>query len=336
MLKNNKKIQTLIFFLFFFGFSIFILGYFFQAQAQIVPPKGYPERNVEIIVGWGAGGGTDTYMRAISIHARRLMKNPLVIINMPGAAGAAAAEYVQQQPADGYTLWACGSNFPLNIALNKIEYPVDDFQPIIRNQWDVGMIQVSADKGRFQSIQELIGYAKDHPDSVSIGGTGAASYDEIVLSLLAEKAGITFKYIPYESAGEMHAAVLGGHLDAMFEEPGPTIDLLESGKLKPLVVFMEERLREFPEVPTTTELGFDVTQGIWRGLVCKKGTPPEIVKYIHDIFKASAENTIYKAIEKQGYLHLRPGYMGTEDFTNLITEEVNIYGAVLKRLGHID
>jgi putative tricarboxylic transport membrane protein len=336
MFYNRRRFQNGILVSVFVMLAVFIGGYFSPADAQIAAPKGYPERNVEIIVGWGAGGGTDTYMRAISIQARRLMKNPLVIINMPGASGAKAAEYVQQQPADGYTLWACGSNFPINIALKKTKASADDFQPIIRNQWDVGMIQTSPDKGRFNSIQELIEYAKEHPDSVSIGGTGAASYDEIVLSLFAEEAGITIKYIPYESAGKMHAAVLGGHLDAMFEEPGPTIDLIESGKLKPLLVFMEEKLKEFPDVPSSTELGFDVTLGIWRGLLCKKGTPPEIVKYLHDIFKASAENSIYQAIEKQRYLHLRPGYMGSEDFDKLIKKEVSIYSKVLKNLGHID
>ena len=316
--------------------AIAVSGPFSTAFAKLEKPKGYPERNVEVIVGWGAGGGTDTYMRSISIHARRLMKNPLVIINMSGASGAKAAEYVQQQPADGYTLWACGSNFPINIALKKTKYSADDFVPVIRNQWDVGVIQASTEKGRFKTIQELIAYAKDHPGEVSIGGTGAASFDEIVVSLFAEKAGIKLKYIPYEKAGKIHAAVLGGHLDAMFEEPGPTIDLIEAKKLKPLVVFMKNRLKEFEDVPTALELGYDVTPGIWRGLLAKKGTPPEIVKYLHDVFKASAEHSLYKAIEKQRYLHLRPGYMGSADFAALIKKEVGIYREVLKKLGHID
>jgi len=327
--------QSVNLFILFSFFLILVGGSIFTAEAKIEKPKGYPERNIEVIVGWGAGGGTDTYMRAISIRARRLLKNPLVIMNMPGASGAKAAEYVQQQPADGYTLWACGSNVPINIALKKTKYSINDFTPIIRNQWDVGMLQTGTEKGRFKTIQELITYAKTHPGEVSIGGTGAASFDEICVSLLAEKAGIKLKYIPYESAGKIHAAVLGGHLDAMFEEPGPTIDLIESEKLKPLVIFMEERLKEFKDVPTTKELGYDVTFGIWRGLLVKKGTPPEIVKYLHDVFKASAEHSLYKAVEQQRYLHLRKGYMGSSDFKALVEKEVGTYRKVLKQLGHV-
>lgn len=311
-------------------------GGFSNAAAEIKQPEGFPERGIEVVVGWGAGGGTDTYMRAISIHARRLLKVPLTIINMPGASGAKAAEYLQQQPADGYTIWAMGSNLPINIALKKTKYNVDDFEPIIRNQWDVAMIQVNPEKGKFTSAQEMIEYAKKNPGEVSMGGTGAASFDEVVCGLFSDKAGIKIKYIPYEKAGSMHAAVLGGHLDAMFEEPGPTIDLIETGKLKPIVVFMEKRLEKFPDLPTAKELGYDVTMGIWRGLQAKAGTPPEIVQYLHDIFKAAAEDSLYKAIEKQRYLHLRPGYMNGKDFKELIRQEVEIYRDVLKKLGHID
>ncbi|MGQ9696042.1 MAG: Bug family tripartite tricarboxylate transporter substrate binding protein [Thermodesulfobacteriota bacterium] len=308
---------------------------FLSAGAKIKKPANYPTRGIEVIVGWGAGGGTDTYMRAISIYARRLLGVPLTIINMPGASGAKAAEYVQQQPADGYTLWAMGSNFPINIALKKTKYQVDDFEPVIRNQWDVATIQTSEEKGRFKTIQELIAYAKKNPRQVSIGGTGAASFDEVVCGLFSEAAGIELKYIPYEKAGSMHAAVLGGHLDVMFEEPGPTIDLLEAGKLKPLVVFMEKRLDKFPNAPTAKELGYDVTMGIWRGILAKAGTPPEIIQYLHDVFKAASEHSIYRAVEKESYLHLRPGYMGGKDFKELIRKEVEIYRKVLKKLGHI-
>ena len=312
-----------------------LAGFFGKAEAKIQKPPKFPERGVEVIVGWGAGGGTDTYMRAISIQARRLLGVPLTIINMPGASGAKAAEYVQQQPAEGYNLWAMGSNFPVNIALKKTKFGVDDFEPVIRNQWDVIMIQTSGEKGRFKTIQELIAFAKKNPGKVSIGGTGAASFDEVVLGLFSEAAGIEVKYIPYERAGAMHAAVLGGHLDAMMEEPGPTIDLLEAGKLKALVVFMDKRLDKFSSTPTTVELGYKVTLGIWRGILAKTGTPPDIIKYLHDVFKASAEHSIYRAVEKESFLHLRPGYMGGKEFKELIRSEVEVYRRVLKKLGHI-
>jgi putative tricarboxylic transport membrane protein len=332
---NRKNSSRLVFFV----AAIFCLGllsgFLGSAEAQIKKPPKFPERGVEVIVGWGAGGGTDTYMRAISIQARRLLGVPLTIINMPGASGAKAAEYVQQQPAEGYNLWAMGSNFPVNIALKKTKFGVDDFEPVIRNQWDVIMLQTSGEKGRFKTIQELIAFAKKNPGKVSIGGTGAASFDEVVLGLFSEAAGIELKYIPYERAGAMHAAVLGGHLDAMMEEPGPTIDLLEAGKLKALVVFMEKRLDKFSGTPTTVELGYKVTLGIWRGILAKTGTPPEIVKYLHDVFKAAAEHSIYRAVEKESFLHLRAGYMGGKEFKELMRSEVEIYRRVLKKLGHI-
>jgi putative tricarboxylic transport membrane protein len=180
----------------------------------------YPERSIEGIVGWGAGGGTDVFARAIAKPAGEILGKPIVIKNMPGSSGAVAGDYVTQQPADGYTLWFMGSNYAVNVALGRTPHPLSDYIPIARIQHDTAMLQVTKNS-KFKTIDDIVAYAKANPGKLKVGGTGAASFDEVVIALWEEAAGIKVNYVPYEQGGQMQAALLGGHIDVMFEELGP-------------------------------------------------------------------------------------------------------------------
>lgn len=318
------------------------------AAADIKKPNDFPTRKIEWNLWYGPGGGTDIFSRTIGIPARRYLKPaPLVIINIPGAAGANGMLYTMEQPADGYTITSIGNDLPINDVLKRAEFKgkkvtIDDFVPIIRCQYDTATIQVSSKKSLsrgtpFKDIKDFIDYAKANPGKVVIGGTGSAGFDEVVTAMFTDAAGIDVKYVPFDSGGKMHAQVLGGHLDAMFEEFGSTVSLLEKGDLKPLVVFKEDRVKDkrFSDVPCAPELGWDVTLGRWRGIGAKKGTPPEYVEFLHQVFKKAMNHSMYKTMEKSRLLDLRPGYMGPADLAQLIKKEKEVFERVLKKLGYI-
>ena len=121
----------------------------------------------------------------------------------------------------------------------------------------------------------------------------------------------------------------------MFEEFGPTIALLEKGDLKPLVVFKEDRVKQFADVPAALELGWDITLGRWRGIGARAGTPPDRIEYLHQIFKKAMGHSLYKNMEKNLLLDLRPGYMGPKDLSGLIKKEKDTFAQVLKELGYV-
>ncbi len=135
----------------------------------------------------------------------------------------------------------------------------------------------------------------------------------------------------------MHAQVLGGHIDAMFEEFGSTISLVEKGDIIALVIFKEDRVKDkrFDKIPAAPELGWDVTLGRWRGIGARAGTPPERIEYLHEIFKKAMKHSIYKSMEKTRLLDLRPGYMGPKELDKLIKQEKDTFTRVLKDLGYI-
>ena len=344
MKSHGRMIGAIAVFFFFMG----VLGVVSSDAADIKKPADYPKRKIEMNLWYGPGGGSDIFARTIGIPARRYLKPaPLIIINIPGAAGVNGMLYTMEQPADGYTITCLVNDLPINDLLKRGKYQgklvtIDDFVPIVCIQRDIAGIQVSGKKSLskgtpFKDISDFISYAKANPGKVTIGGTGSAGFDEIVTAMFTKAAGIEVKYVPFDSAGKMHAQVLGGHIDAMFEEFGPTVSLLERGDVKMLVMFKEDRVKDerFADIPAAPELGWDVTMGRWRGFGAKKGTAPEVIEYLHQVFKKAATHSLYKGMEEARLLNLRPGYMGPEEFTEFIKKEKEIFRPILKDLGYL-
>ncbi len=294
----------------------------------------YPERTIEVIVGWGAGGGSDLFARTIVKEVEKILNTNMVVINMPGASSAEAANYVMKQPADGYTVFSVTSDILMNPCLGRTEYDFDSFTPILRAHVDTGMLHTYSGS-EFGNWEDVVAYAKNNPGDIKIGVTGSASFDEIATAIILDSAGIDATMVPFESSGEMHAALLGGHLDLMYDEPAPVMSLVEAEKVVPLIVASEERLEIFPDVPTVLEFGYDMPPGMWRGMVVKAGTPEEIVKTLEAAFKEATETPTYKEFEESRLLNLRAGYLGTEGFAKVMEEESGLYKRVMEQLGYI-
>lgn len=302
--------------------------------AASTKPAGYPARSIEVVVAFGPGGGTDIFARSIGMPLRKILGVPLVITNISGAAGAVGTAYVGKQPADGYTILAIGTDMVITDAFKRCEFTHDDFVPIARVQHDQSMFWVRKDSP-YKTIQDVIADAKANPGKVKFGITSPAGFDEVLVSKFAKEAGIKVTIVPFNAGSETSAALLGGHVDIMHEEPGPAISLYESKMIRPLVVMTDERLPAFPDVPTAKELGYDVTLGIWRGFFVKKGTPPEIVKYLEEAVKKASQDPVYKAVERQQMLDQRPGFLGSEDTAKFVEQEYGIYSEILRDLGYI-
>jgi tripartite-type tricarboxylate transporter receptor subunit TctC len=312
---------------------LIVCGLVFSLNSAMAADK-FPSRNIEYVIGWGAGGGSDTFGRIINIPVRRHLKTNVAVVNMPGAASAVAMEYVQQQPADGYTVFGCTSELVSNQLQGRTKYSYKDFTPIIRAHVDVGTLQTVPNKN-FKTWSDFLIFAKKSDRKVRLGGTGAASFDQIASYIILDSAGITDKvtYIPFESAGEMHAALMGGHIDAIYEEPGVTLDLIQAGKMIPLIVFTDKRLEKFPNTPAAGELGYDIPPMLWRGIMVKKGTPREIVDILEKAYVKAMSSSMYKAFEENRLLTLFPGFLGSEDFAKDLEHEYRMYQKVVQNLG---
>jgi putative tricarboxylic transport membrane protein len=289
---------------------------------------------MEYVVPWGAGGGSDVFGRLICIPARRTLGVPLVVINIPGGAGAAGTEYVMNQPADGYTLFGITNDLDVNYLLGRSKYtPHKDLTPIIRAHVDVSAIVVS-EKSPGKNWQDLVAYGKKNPKKLTMGGIGALASDERWGKMVWEAAGVEISYVPYDDAGEMHAALLGGHINTMFEEPGVVMGMIEKGAMKPVMILTEKRVSKFSDVPSAGEVGV-VPPMMWRGIAVKRGTPDDVVKYLEFVFTEALKDGMVKHFESSRLLDLYPGYLGSADFMKVWEQEYVANEKSLKQLGLI-
>ncbi|SFB01596.1 Tripartite-type tricarboxylate transporter, receptor component TctC [Lentibacillus halodurans] len=289
----------------------------------------YPEREIEVYVGHGPGGGTDTFVRTITNQMSDIIDGEFNIINQEGGSGVVAMQNAMQQPADGYTLIG-DSAYAVTTAAGTNEYGLDQVVPIARVQSDTYALQVK--KGTFESIDELVSYAEANPGKIRIGAVGTMGIDEITARRFMKEAGVDMNYIPMEGAGEMHSGILGGHIDVMLEEVGPTMSYIEDEEFEPLVFFSEERIDDFSEVPTTVEKGWDLTDGVERYLMAPADTPQEIIDKLEDASKEAMETEEYQEYAENSYLDLRDGWMGSEDFKNKLEEDIKKYEEILAEI----
>lgn len=313
------------------GMVFCLLGMTFQNSVIAADNAKYPSRTVEVINQFGPGGGTDLFIRAIAMPFAKITKQSLIPISVTGGGGVPAATDFFNRPADGHTLMAVGPEEVINHAMKRID--AKKFMPLARIQYDQGMFYVRA-KSPYKTIKDVIAAAKKSPGKLSIAVTGAAGFDDVLVGLWNLKSGAELKSVPFEAAAEATAAVLGGHVDLLYEEYGPMRSLIESGKMIPLVIFTEQRLPMVKNVPTAKELGTDVTLGRWRGFALKEGTKPEQLEALSKVFEKAVKDPIYKAIEEQNMLQFRSKYMGPAEFKTFFNMEMDIYAEVMKNLGY--
>jgi len=295
----------------------------------------YPERAIEIIVPFGVGGGSDTAARAVGEGLKPLLPVPLVITNMPGGAATKGMLHVGQQPADGYTVLAVTTSHLIDAVKPKTRaHILRDFDPIMRIQWDTTTVMISGDS-KFKSLQDLIDYGKKKPRFLKFAGTSPGAWAEIQTVAFFKKVGVEVTFVPFESGAETKAAILGGHIHGACEELAETLPLIKAGKLRPLVVIMEKRHPALPDVPCTAELGIDYTHGLMRAWAVRKGTPPDRIKYLHDVIKKALDTPVYKKFVQDNHLYARPGYLGPEETRKYWDDEVKFFTEVLKDLGYV-
>lgn len=295
----------------------------------------YPERAIEILVPFGAGGGSDTAARAVAEGMKPQLPKGVVVNNMPGGGATKGMLYASQQPADGYTVLAVTTSHLIDAAKPKTRaHILRDFDPLCRIQWDTSAVTISGES-QFKTLADLVEWGKKNPKGLKFAGTSPGGWSEIQTVAFFQKSGVQVTFVPFDSGAEIKAAILGGHITGAVEELAETLPLIEAGKLKSLCVIMDKRHPALPNVPCSKELGIDYTHGLMRAWAVKKGTPPERQKFLIEVIKKSLDHPMYVKFVKDNHLDARPGYLGPEDTRKYMEEQVEFFTSVLKELGYL-
>ncbi|MCS7239886.1 MAG: tripartite tricarboxylate transporter substrate binding protein [Candidatus Bipolaricaulota bacterium] len=293
---------------------------------------GYPEKPVEIVAWASPGGGSDVMCRTFAKALETVgFPQPLYVVNKPGGSGAVGMTYVQGKPADGYTILGVTNNLIFTpLTTPGFQYSFRDFEPILMFGYDPKYIVV-ASNSRYQTIEDLVNFAKAHPGEVKVGTFGPGSDDHVVGMQLAQVAGVEFNFIPFDSGGEILASLLGGHIDAQVAELSEVKGQLDAGAVRILAVATAERVRTLPDVPTLKEKGWDVALPKFRGFMVKKGTPAEVVQILIDWAVKAVQSDVFQAyLEAQ---HLEPALVVGPDFTKILVDYEAAVKDVLQALG---
>ncbi|WP_299639253.1 tripartite tricarboxylate transporter substrate binding protein [uncultured Ruegeria sp.] len=245
--------------------------------------EDYPERPIMMMVSYGAGGATDFQARIVTMTAGNedALGMPIAIINKPGAGGRVGWNwFATQAEADGYTLGAY--NIPHFIAQSikgGVEYSADSFEPIANWGADPAVFVVAKDSP-FNSMEDVVNYAKENPGKLTFSGAGLFVGHHIAALQLEKEAGVKMAYIPTKGGGAAAMkAVIAGDVMGGVNNLSDAFRAQEAGNVKILGVFDLERNEFLPDVPTLKEQGFDIDNASvnFRGVMVPKGTPPEVI-----------------------------------------------------------
>ena len=290
----------------------------------------FPVRPIKLVIAFPAGGPTDITMRQLADNASKILGQPVIIDNKPGAGGTLPAQALQTAQPDGYTL----AQMPLGVFrlpyTTKINWdPVKDISYVINVTGYAFGIVVPADSP-FKTWADFVAYAKANPGKLTYGSTGTFTSPHLTTELIAQKAGIQLQHVPYKGSADLMLATVSGQLMAAADSTG-FAPQVEAGKLRVLNTWGDKRLAKFPDAPTLKELGYDTVQNSPFGIGAPKGTPPEVVQKVHDAFKKAMEEPSYVAA--LGRYDMLPNYMSSADYTKFAQDTFGREKALIEKLG---
>lgn len=299
------------------------------ALPAIARAQSYPSRPVHIVVGFPPGGPTDIGARLIGQWLSQRLGQPFVIDNRPGAANNIATEAVAHAAPDGYTLLAAVGSNTINPAL----YPNPGFD-FIRDFAMVGgiyrsplVLEVIASLP-VKTVPELIAYAKANPGKVTLASFGTGTVSHIAGVFFQMNAGIRMLHVPYRGSAPMVADLIGGQVQAAFDNLPVSIPYIKNGKLRALGVTTAERWRTLPDVPTLADYmpGFEATT--WVGIAAPRQTPHAIIERLaREIEAALGEQTTVAHLATLG---AEPFPISTGTFDQFIVEQTEKWGKVIR------
>ena len=300
----------------------------------IAQGQGYPNKPIRLVVPFPPGGSLDVVARAVGAKLSEAWGQPVVIDNRPGAGGNIGADLVAKSPPDGYTiLEGALSTHAVNVTLyGKLPYdPIKDFAPISLVAITPNVLVLNP-AAPFNTVPELIAYAKANPGKLSFGSGSNGSAGHLAGELFKTDAHIDMVHIPYKGGAPALQALLAGDTQLMFDNLANSMQQVKAGKLKAIAVTTAKRSALVPELPTLSETGvpgFDIYT--WWGFMAPAGTPKEIiVKWNTEVTRILNTPEMKAFFAQQG---AEPAPTTPEQFEALIKSEITKYAKIIKESG---
>ena len=310
-----------------------VLGFGLVAGSVVHAESKWPEQQVRILVGFSPGGTTDVLARIVAKELSDSLGQTVMVENKPGAGSNIATEQTARAKADGYTLMMMAITTTINQTLYKnVRFDVEkDFVPVALVA-KVPNILVANKDMPYNSVKELVDYAKANPEAVVYSSSGSGTSMHLSGELFKQQADVQMLHIPYKGSSPAMTGLLGGEVHVMFDNMPSSAPHIKAGSLKPLAVTTAERSPTFPDVPTLKESGYpDYLVTSWFGIVAPAGTPAEVVTKLNtEIEKILEKPSVVEQLDGLGAMTEK---MSPEQFGDFIKAETASWGAVINKGG---
>jgi tripartite-type tricarboxylate transporter receptor subunit TctC len=310
----------------------------FAAPLAAAADEPFPTRPINVVAPFPPGGQADLMARPTAAAMEKLLKNPVVVVNKTGAAGAVGMSYVANSKPDGYTLLMALSSISIIPEADKLfdrkpAYTMDQLVPVALISADPTIFVVRAERP-WKSVKEFVEDAKKQPGQISFSSSGIYGTLHMAMEMFIHSAGIQLKHVPYNGAGPALTAILGGHVDTLASAPAVVLPHIKAGKLRPLAGWGAKRVEALPDLPTFKELGYNAEFYIWAGLFAPRGTPEPIMKKLRDTVRAAVQDPEFKAALAK--METPIAYLDAPEFQKFWDKDAKMLADAIKRVGRIE
>ena len=261
--------------------------------------QDYPSKPITMINPFPPGGVADVVGRPLAALMEKNLKQPVVMINRPGAGGAVGMGVVAKSPGDGYTILMGLSSISIFPVADRVNgkppaFELSDFAPIALVTADPTVLVVRTD-GPYKTLKDLIDAAKANPGKINYSSSGVYGTLHVAMEIFSASAGIKLFHVPYQGGGPAVTALLGGQVEASAQGPAAAIGQINGGKFRALASWGTERLKLLPEIPTFKELGYEAEFYIWTGVFVPASTPAPIQMRLRQAVREAANSADFKS-----------------------------------------
>lgn len=286
----------------------------------------YPSKPINFLIPFGAGGAADVMGRALAAGAEKVIGQPFVPINRPGAGGGIMYTALKASKADGYTVGWNSTSILTSTNIGNVPFKYTAFDNICRVGFTAMPIAVLS-SSPWKTYKEFVEYAKKNPGKIKIGNAGTGSGTHLTAVLLEKEAGVKVVHVPLGGKRRV-PSLLGGEVEAICVPLPEVAPQVKAGKARILVMPSSKRDPGYPDVPTAKELGYPVAIDLFRGISLPKGTDDAALKKLEDAFMKGAEDADFKKVAKAKGFNI--SLMGRADFEKYLVEQNKLIADAMK------
>jgi len=311
---------------------------FALSSAHAYAQDAFPSRAITMIVPFPPGGVADVTGRPTAAAMEKILKQPVVVTNRPGAGGAVGNAAVANAKPDGYTVLMALSSISVIPAADvlfdrKPAYALDQFAPIALITADPTILTVHPSLPA-KSVKELVALGRSKPGQLSYSSSGIYGALHMPMEMFLHAAKLKMRHVPTTGGGPAITAVLGGHVDMTAGGPAAITPHVKAGKLRPLASWGPKRHEGFPEVPTFKELGYDIEYLIWAGLFAPRGTPEPVMKVLRETAHKAVEDPDFKGMMAK--VNSPVQYLDAPEFQKFWMADAKRLADVVKVVGKVE